>query len=98
MGVLFNCGIGRVNTTYMQFIDKSNAVFIGSLIFSRVGATYKTGFGLDDWIYCTLYTQLGTRGNTALSILHISTSPLHTQGFLSPHWSYPVNGFITVSL
>jgi hypothetical protein len=24
-------------------------------ILSRVGVTYKTGSGLDDWIYCTLY-------------------------------------------
>jgi hypothetical protein len=24
-------------------------------IFSRVGVTIKTGFELDDWIYCTLY-------------------------------------------
>jgi hypothetical protein len=23
-------------------------------ILSRVGVTHKTGFGLDDWIYCTL--------------------------------------------
>jgi hypothetical protein len=25
------------------------------VILSRVGVTYKAGFGLDDWIYCTLY-------------------------------------------
>jgi hypothetical protein len=29
----------------------------GNIIFvlSRVRVTYKMGFGLDDWIYCTFY-------------------------------------------
>jgi hypothetical protein len=41
----------------------------------RVGilcVTYKTGFGLDDWIYYTLYihTVLGTTANTALSLVY----------------------------
>jgi hypothetical protein len=36
---------------------------------SRLGVTYKTGFGLDDWTYCSLYIHmLGTTGNTALSL------------------------------
>jgi hypothetical protein len=32
--------------------------------------TYKTGFGLDDRID-TLYTELGTTGNTALLLIYI---------------------------
>jgi hypothetical protein len=30
--------------------------------------TYNTGYGFDDWIYCTLYihTNLGIAGNIAL--------------------------------
>jgi hypothetical protein len=37
-----------------------------------------TGFGLDYWIYCTLFTQLGTRGNTALSLIYtLYDSQLH---------------------
>jgi hypothetical protein len=27
----------------------------GSKIMSHVGVTYRWGFGLDDWIYCTLH-------------------------------------------
>jgi hypothetical protein len=30
-------------------------VCVCAYILSRVGVTYKMGFGLDDWIYCTLY-------------------------------------------
>jgi hypothetical protein len=42
------------------------------LILSRVGVTYKTGFGLDDWIYCTLYnnTARDYRQYSAIAILH----------------------------
>jgi hypothetical protein len=32
-----------------------NHIHFIMLILSRVGVTYKTGFGLDDWIYCILY-------------------------------------------
>jgi hypothetical protein len=27
------------------------------IILSHIGVIYKTGFGLDDWVYCTLYTH-----------------------------------------
>jgi hypothetical protein len=39
---------------------------------SRVGVIYKTGFGLDDWIYCTLYihTFRDYRHYSAIAILH----------------------------
>jgi uncharacterized membrane protein YqaE (UPF0057 family) len=41
-------------------------------ILPPVGVTYKTGFGLDDCIYCIFtFTQLGTTGNhSAIAILH----------------------------
>jgi hypothetical protein len=40
---------------------------------------YKAGFKLDDWIYFTLYIQLRTTGNTALSLVYILySSSLHT--------------------
>jgi hypothetical protein len=54
------------------------------LIFSRVGVTYKTGFRLDDWIYCTLYIHtLGTTGSTALSLFytHLQFTIAHILGF-----------------
>jgi hypothetical protein len=39
---------------------------------SRVGVTYKRGFGLDDWIYFTLYvcTARDYRQYSAIAILH----------------------------
>jgi hypothetical protein len=39
---------------------------------SRVGVTYKTGFGLDDFIYCILYihTVRDPRQYSAIAILH----------------------------
>jgi hypothetical protein len=42
--------------------------------------TYKMGFGLDDWIYCTLYIHnSGTTGNTALPLFYtFSNSPFYT--------------------
>jgi hypothetical protein len=47
--------------------------------------TYKTGFELDDWICCTLFThtQLGTTGNySAIAILHtLQFTVTHTLGF-----------------
>jgi hypothetical protein len=42
--------------------EKSNAYGVSAgkaegnrPLLSRVGVNYKTGFALDDWIYCTLY-------------------------------------------
>jgi hypothetical protein len=35
------------------------------LTLSRVRMTYKRGFGLDDWIYCTFYIH-----NTGLQAIH----------------------------
>jgi hypothetical protein len=50
------------------------------LILSRLGVTTKTGFGLDDWIYCTLYIRnSGLQAVTALSLFYtFSSSPLYT--------------------
>jgi hypothetical protein len=53
-------------------------------IFLRVGVTYKTGFGLDDWIYCILYiyTVRDYRQNGAITILHtFQFTVAHIPGF-----------------
>jgi hypothetical protein len=52
----------------------------------RVGGVcdlYETGFGLDDWIYCTLSTQLRTTGNTALPLFYtiLQFTAAHALGF-----------------
>jgi hypothetical protein len=41
---------------------------ISITIMSRGGVTIKTGSGLDDWVYCNVFTQLGITGNTALPL------------------------------
>jgi hypothetical protein len=47
---------------------------------SRLGVTYKTGFGLDDWIYRTTYIYtLWTTGNIPQSLFYsLCSSTLHT--------------------
>jgi hypothetical protein len=49
-------------------------------ILSRVWVTYKTGFGLDDWIYCTSYIHNSSlQVITVLSLIYtLYSSPLHT--------------------
>jgi hypothetical protein len=64
--------------------------------------TYKTGSGLDDWIYCILYIQLETTGNTALSLSYtLSSSPLHThygsQSSLVVSWQRIYNSLTVAS-
>jgi hypothetical protein len=72
---------------------------LGKIIVIRV--TYKTGFGLDDCIYWTLYIHT-TRNYRQLERDHWSkhfTVDRYTRNrFLSLQWSCPGNGFITVSL
>jgi hypothetical protein len=67
-------------------------------ILSCFGVTYKTDFGFDDWIFCTLYIS----GLQAIQRYCYSTQfPVHCctrTRILSLHQSYPGNGFITVSL
>jgi hypothetical protein len=53
------------------------------LISSRLGVvrvTYKTGFGLENWIYCTLYIHNpGLEVITAILLIYtLHSSPLHT--------------------
>jgi hypothetical protein len=51
---------------------------------SLVGAIYKTGFGLDDWIYCTLYihTVRDYRKYRAIAILYsLQFTTPHALGF-----------------
>jgi hypothetical protein len=62
-----------------------------------VCVTYKMGFGFDDWIYWHLI--LTTRDYRKLQRYLWSTVQYYTHTrVLSLHWSYPGNGFITVSL
>jgi hypothetical protein len=42
--------------------------------------TYKTGFGLDDWIYCTLYIH-----NSGLQVMQYTIAILHTFQFTVTH-------------
>jgi hypothetical protein len=54
------------------------------LLLPRVGLTYKTGFGLDVWIYCALYihTVRGYKQYSALAILHtFQFTVAHALGF-----------------
>jgi hypothetical protein len=48
------------------------------LMLPRVGVTYKKGFGLDDWIYCTIYihTVRDYRQYSTLIILHTLQFPV----------------------
>jgi hypothetical protein len=51
-------------------------------ILSRVGVTYKTEFGLNDWIIGFIapytFTQFRTTGNTALSLFYTLSVHCHT--------------------
>jgi hypothetical protein len=51
------------------------------IILSRVGVTYKTGFGLDDWIHCTLYIYTHS---SALQAIQRHATP-HTFQFTVAH-------------
>jgi hypothetical protein len=71
-------------------------------IFTCIGVTYKTGFGLDDSIYCILYSYIHNSGLRVIERYRWSTQftvhcYTHTR-VLSLRLSYPGNGFITVSL
>jgi hypothetical protein len=51
--------------------QKKNLISYNKIL-SNVGVTYKTGFGLDDWIYCTLHihTIRDYRQYSAIADLH----------------------------
>jgi hypothetical protein len=67
-------------------------------VLSRVGVTYETDIGLDDWIYCTTFTQLGTTIQRCRYSTRFTVHRYTRTRVLSLHYSYPSNGFITVSL
>jgi hypothetical protein len=49
---------------------------------SRVGVTYKMGFELDDWIYCTLYVHNSElQAVTALLLISTHFTVTHALGF-----------------
>jgi hypothetical protein len=56
-------------------------IYIYIYILSRVRVTYRRGFGLDAWIYCTLciHTVRDYRQYSALLLFYtLSSSQLHT--------------------
>jgi hypothetical protein len=82
---------GRINSS-------SQVLSVFQLILSRVGVTYRRGFGLHGCIYCALHIH-----NSGLQVIQrYRWSPQFTvhrytrMRFLSLHYSYPGNGFITV--
>jgi hypothetical protein len=69
------------------------------LLYSGLCMTYKTGFGLDDWIYWHLiHTNRDYRQYSAITNPYTSQFIVAHSRVLSLHLSYPGNGFITVQL
>jgi hypothetical protein len=54
---------------------------------SRVGVTYKTGFWLDDWIYCNLYIHI-TRDYRHVQRYRYSAHITHCQRIYQSHWHF----------
>jgi hypothetical protein len=77
-----------------------NCRLVDLRMLSRVGVTYRPGFGLDDWIYCTLYIH-----NSGLQVLQSYRYPAHSQFTLAHALGFSVftsrilaTDFTTVSL
>jgi hypothetical protein len=77
----FSCGILRsrfkTNITYAFVISHiydacHSRLILFDFILSSVGVSIKTDFALDNWIYCTLYSQTvrDYRQYSAIAILH----------------------------
>jgi hypothetical protein len=69
---------------YKQLTLASTHISWVVYILSCVRVTCKTGFGLDDWIYCTLYTHTvrDYRQYSAIAILHtLQFTVAHALGF-----------------
>jgi hypothetical protein len=66
-------GIETDKTQFSVFRDIQSCPYDIINTVTCMGVTYMTGFGLDAWIYCTLYIHTGTTGNTELSLFYRST-------------------------
>jgi hypothetical protein len=67
---------------YKAISHSCHCVSLYTSILARIRLTYKTGFGLDDWIYCTLYSYIrGTRDYSQYSAI----TDLHTFQFTVTH-------------
>jgi hypothetical protein len=69
MGI--TCSMHKMRNGYIILVGRCRGI----------GMTYKTGFGLDDWIYCNLYIhKSGLQPITALLLSYtLYSSPLHTR-------------------
>jgi hypothetical protein len=73
--------VSATSTTCFDLIKSSSGKYCHDL---RVSVTYKTGFGLNDWIHCALYihTTRDYRQNSAIAVLHtLQFTVIYALGF-----------------
>jgi hypothetical protein len=57
--VFMNIVSNNISTTWNILVSRHKTVFFVAWYYHVYGClSYKTGFGLDDWIYCTLYIHI----------------------------------------
>jgi hypothetical protein len=68
---------------YIQHVFVTWCLVRRAFIVSLIRVTYKAGFGLDDWIYCTLYIHNSAlQAFTALSLIYtLQFTVTHALGF-----------------